>query len=63
MGRKKTSISLNDRTLEDLDEMAQESHRSRSGMIGFLVDLFKAMTGGGELDKGDTGQSSETDSQ
>ena len=61
MGKKKTSITLNDETLEDLDEMAQDSHRSRSGMISFLVDLFKAIMGGEELDKQRTGQDSDID--
>lgn len=45
MARKKTSITLDNNTLKDLDEMAKDSRRSRSGMIGFLVDLFKVITG------------------
>jgi len=45
MGKKKTSITLDNGTLEDLDEMAQSTRRSRSGMIGVLVDLFKFMIG------------------
>ena len=63
MARKKTSITLDNGTLKDLDEMAKDSRRSRSGMIGFLVDLFKAIMGGEELGKDDAGQGSETNSQ
>lgn len=39
--RTHTSITLSEKTLKDLDDMAKETRRSRSGMIGFLVDLFK----------------------
>ena len=45
MARKKTSITLDNSTLKDLDEMAKSTRRSRSSMIGVLVDLFKFMIG------------------
>lgn len=37
MTKKKTSVVLDDETLETLDEMADETERSRSGMLRHLL--------------------------
>ena len=37
MTKKKTSVVLDDETLETLDEMAGETERSRSGMLRHLL--------------------------
>lgn len=45
--RKKTSISLDAETMAKLDYLAWKTHRSRSGMISFLVSLFRPTKLGG----------------
>lgn len=37
MTKKKTSVVLNDETLETLDEIADETERSRSGMLRYIL--------------------------
>lgn len=54
--RKKAMISLDEKDMDKLDDMARETHRSRSGMISFLVNLFRpAKWGGIELNEEGTG--------
>jgi hypothetical protein len=54
--RKKTMISLDEKDMDKLNNIARETHRSRSGMIGYLLSLIRLGKGGAvEIDEEGTG--------
>lgn len=54
--RKRCIISLSEEDMDRLDSIARETHRSRSGMIGYLLSLIRLGKGGAvEIDEGGTG--------